>query len=67
MSRLTEPVRLEDAVANRVLGDAKRLIGRVLADMVNNLNPGVVVRDGELALAGESVLVGVQDSLGAGA
>jgi hypothetical protein len=39
MSRLAEPVRLEAAVANRVLGDAKRLIGRVLADMVNNLNP----------------------------
>ncbi|MDQ1750391.1 MAG: hypothetical protein QOE71_1447 [Pseudonocardiales bacterium] len=63
MTRLAELVRLEDAGANRVLGDAGRLIGRVLADMVNNLNPGVVVLGGELALAGEPLLVGVRDSL----
>jgi predicted NBD/HSP70 family sugar kinase len=63
MARLVELVAAGDAGANRVLGDAGRTLGRVLADMVNNLNPEMVVLGGELSLAGEPLLSGVRESI----
>lgn len=63
MARLVDLVATCDAGANRVLGDAGRVIGRVLADMVNNLNPGMVVLGGELSLAGGPLLAGVRESI----
>jgi predicted NBD/HSP70 family sugar kinase len=39
------------------------LIGRVLADMVNNLNPQIVVLGGELSMAGDPLLDGVRESI----
>jgi predicted NBD/HSP70 family sugar kinase len=63
MSRLVELVAAHDAGAHRVVGDAGRTLGRVLADMVNNLNPEMVVLGGELSLAGDPLLAGVRESI----
>jgi predicted NBD/HSP70 family sugar kinase/biotin operon repressor len=63
VARLVELVADGDAGALRVLGDAGRLIGRVLADVVNNLNPELVVLGGELSLVSEPVLAGVRESI----
>jgi predicted NBD/HSP70 family sugar kinase len=60
---LVELVAARDAGALRVLGDAGRLIGRVLADLVNNLNPELIILGGELSLAGKPVLDGVRESI----
>ncbi len=45
-----------DPAATRLVGDAGRLIGRVLADMCNFLAPDVVIIGGELSAAGEVFL-----------
>jgi predicted NBD/HSP70 family sugar kinase len=45
------------------LSDAGRILGRVLADMVNNLNPEIVVLGGELSLTGTPLLIGVRESI----
>ncbi|MHA3703865.1 ROK family protein [Jatrophihabitans sp. YIM 134969] len=52
-----------DPGATRVVRDAGRTVGRVLADMVNSLNPGAVVLGGELAAAGAPLLAGLVESL----
>ena len=49
--------------AARVLTDAGRTIGRVLADLVNCLNPAAVVLGGELGSAGEPLVAGVRESI----
>ncbi|MCU1656063.1 MAG: Sugar kinase of the family, may containing an N-terminal domain [Pseudonocardiales bacterium] len=63
MARVAQLVDADDAGANRVLGDAGRTMGRVLADMVNNLNPEMLVVGGELSLAGAPLLAGVRESI----
>ncbi len=63
VARVTELVAAGDAGAMRVLGDTGRAIGRVLADVVNNLNPELVVLGGELSLAGAPVLDGVREAI----
>jgi predicted NBD/HSP70 family sugar kinase len=63
IARLVDLVAAGDAGANRVLGDAGRVMGRVLADVVNNLNPEIVVLGGELSLAGAPLLAGVRESI----
>ena len=63
---MADVARLCDAAdpgASRVVRDAGRTIGRVLADMVNSLNPGAVVLGGELAAAGAPLLAGLEESL----
>jgi len=52
-----------DHAARRVLQDAGRDIGRVLADLCNHLNPAAVVVGGDLAAAGEPLLSGVRASI----
>lgn len=52
-----------DPGAVRVVGDAGRAIGRVLADLVNILNPEIVVFGGELAAADGPFLAGVRTSI----
>jgi predicted NBD/HSP70 family sugar kinase len=52
-----------DLGTRRVLTDAGRAIGRALADACNLLNPELVVVGGELGLAGDALLDGVQESL----
>jgi predicted NBD/HSP70 family sugar kinase len=61
--RLAELVAAGDAGAYRVLGDTGRTMGRVLADMVNNLNPEMLVVGGELSIAGGPLSDGVRESL----
>jgi predicted NBD/HSP70 family sugar kinase len=60
---LTELVAAGDAGARRVVSDAGRTIGRVLADIVNNLNPEIVVLGGELSMVGDPLLDGVRESI----
>lgn len=52
-----------DVGAARLVRDAGRAVGRVLADMVNVLNPELIVLGGELAAAGEPLREGVAESL----
>jgi predicted NBD/HSP70 family sugar kinase len=52
-----------DLGTRRVLADAGRAIGRVLADACNVLNPELIVFGGELAAAGEPLLEGARDAL----
>jgi predicted NBD/HSP70 family sugar kinase len=49
--------------AARVLTDAGRTIGLVLADLVNCLNPGAIIIGGELSVAGEPLAAGVRESI----
>jgi predicted NBD/HSP70 family sugar kinase len=52
-----------DAAASRVITDAGRTVGRVLADLVNCLNPAALVLGGELSTAGEPFAAGVRESV----
>jgi predicted NBD/HSP70 family sugar kinase len=52
-----------DPGASRVVNDAGRMIGRVLADLVNSLSPQQIVLGGELAAAGAPLLAGVRESV----
>lgn len=57
-------VEAGDPGALRVVADAGRLIGRALADLVNNLNPAQVVLGGQLAAAaGAPLLAGVRETV----
>ena len=49
--------------AARVITDAGRTVGRVLADLVNCLNPAAIVLGGELGTAGTPFVTGVRESL----
>jgi predicted NBD/HSP70 family sugar kinase len=48
-------------VANRMLRDAGRTIGEVLASAVSLLNPSVIVLGGTIAEAGDPLLAGVRE------
>lgn len=52
-----------DPGAQRVIEDAGRAVGRVLAGLVNVLNPEAIVVGGELAEAGESLLGPVRSAI----
>lgn len=52
-----------DVATRRVIVDAGRAVGRVLADVVNVLNPELVVVGGDLGGAGDAVLDGVTESI----
>ena len=47
----------------RVLNDAGRAVGRVLADVCNHLDPGAIVVGGELSAAGDLLLDGVRSAI----
>lgn len=49
--------------AARVLTEAGRTVGRVLADLVNCLNPAALVLGGELGAAGEPFAAGIRESV----
>jgi predicted NBD/HSP70 family sugar kinase len=49
--------------AARVFADAGRTIGRVVADLVNCLNPAAIVLGGELGAAGAPFVCGVRESI----
>jgi predicted NBD/HSP70 family sugar kinase len=52
-----------DPAASRLVGDAGRLVGRVLADMCNFLAPDVVVIGGELSVAGPVFLDPIREMI----
>ena len=52
-----------DAGCRRVIHDAGRALGQVVATLFNVLNPELVVVGGELARAGELLLGGVRESV----
>jgi predicted NBD/HSP70 family sugar kinase len=52
-----------DFGARRVVNDAGRAIGRVLADVANTLNPEAIVVGGELSSAGAPLLDGIRESV----
>ncbi len=52
-----------DPIAERILNEAGRTIGRVLADLCNLLNPSALVIGGELGASGTQVIEGIQSSV----
>jgi predicted NBD/HSP70 family sugar kinase len=50
-------------VAARVVTEAGRTLGRVLADLCNCLNPAVIILGGELGTAGRPLVAGVRESI----
>ena len=62
VERMLELARTGDAGVNRILDDAGRSIGRVLADLSNHLNPAAIVVGGDVGSA-PSLLRGISDSV----
>ena len=58
-----ELVAAGDLGATRVVNDAGRAIGRVLADICNAVNPEAVIVGGELSEAGTPLLDGIRDAI----
>ncbi|RIJ67022.1 ROK family protein [Nakamurella silvestris] len=54
---------LDDAISARMLNEAGRTIGRVLADLCNLINPGAIIIGGELGASGEALIDGVRSSV----
>jgi predicted NBD/HSP70 family sugar kinase len=52
-----------DLGTRRVVNDAGRSLGRVLADLCNHLNPAAIVVGGELGAAGEPLLAGIREAV----
>jgi predicted NBD/HSP70 family sugar kinase len=52
-----------DSAAARVICDAGRTVGRVVADLVTCLNPSVIVVGGELGEAGAPFIDGIRESV----
>src|SRR5215210_530554 len=61
--RMLQLARDGDLGCQRVIADAGRAIGRAVADLLNVLNPELVVVGGELAGAGDLLLEGVRESI----
>jgi predicted NBD/HSP70 family sugar kinase len=57
-------VEAGDPGATRVVGDAGRALGRVLADLCNTLDPEAIIVGGDLGAAGTSMLDGITESIG---
>jgi len=53
-----------DLGAVRVVTDAGRILGRVLADLCNVLNPHQIIVGGDLSAAGAPLLDGINESIG---
>lgn len=62
VQRMLQLAHAGDAGVNRILDDAGRSIGRVLADLSNHLNPGAIVVGGDVGGAA-SLLRGISDSV----
>jgi predicted NBD/HSP70 family sugar kinase/biotin operon repressor len=60
---LLELVAAGDLGAGRVVNDAGRAVGRVLADLCNIVNPEAIVVGGELSEAGGALLSGIREAL----
>jgi predicted NBD/HSP70 family sugar kinase/biotin operon repressor len=60
---LLDLVRSGDLATTRVVNDAGRAIGRVLADLGNALNPEAIIVGGPLSEAGAPLLDGIRESV----
>jgi predicted NBD/HSP70 family sugar kinase len=60
---IVELVGAGDLGAIRVVNDAGRAVGRVLADLCNAFNPEAIVVGGELSEAGEPLLRGIREAV----
>jgi predicted NBD/HSP70 family sugar kinase len=56
-----------DHVATRIVGDAGRMFGRVLADLCNELNPEAIIVQGELSTPDGPFLQGIREGIDRGA
>jgi predicted NBD/HSP70 family sugar kinase len=63
LEELIELSRDGDDATVRVIHDAGRAVGRVLADICNTINPGVVVVGGDLSPAGEPLVFGIREAI----
>ena len=52
-----------DPIAERVVTEAGRTLGRVLAELCNCLNPAAIILGGQLGTAGRPFVAGVRESL----
>ncbi|WP_328529859.1 ROK family transcriptional regulator [Nocardioides sp. NBC_00368] len=62
VERLLELAQEGDIRVNRILDDAGRAVGRVLADLCNHLNPALIVV-GDTMRHSESFVLGIKDSI----
>jgi predicted NBD/HSP70 family sugar kinase/biotin operon repressor len=60
---LIELIDTGDLGATRLVNDAGRAIGRVLADLCNALNPEAIILGGELSRSGTPLLEGIRESV----
>jgi predicted NBD/HSP70 family sugar kinase/biotin operon repressor len=60
---LLELVAAGDVGATRLVNDAGRAVGRVLADLCNAVNPEAIIVGGELSEVGEPLLGGIRESV----
>jgi predicted NBD/HSP70 family sugar kinase len=60
---MLEAARAGDAGCRRVIGDAGRALGQVVAALLNVLNPEMLVVGGELSAAGDLLLDGMRESI----
>jgi predicted NBD/HSP70 family sugar kinase len=56
-----------DPVATRIVSDAGRVFGRVLADLCNELNPEAIIVQGELSTPDGPFLSGIREGIDRGA
>ena len=63
MAGLLELVEAGDVGAQRIVNDAGRAVGRVLADLCNLINPEAIIVGGELSAAGMPLLDGIRLAL----
>ncbi len=53
----------DDPITERILSEAGRMLGSVLADLVNLLNPSALILGGELGSTGAPLIQGAEESL----
>ena len=63
MRDLIDSVAAGDPGACRVVNDAGRAVGRVLASVCNVLNPEAVIVGGDLSVVGEPLFAGVREAI----
>jgi predicted NBD/HSP70 family sugar kinase len=60
---MLEAARAGDPGCRRVIGDAGRALGQVVATLLNVLNPEMLIVGGDLAAAGDLLLDGIRESV----
>ncbi|MEP6813885.1 MAG: ROK family transcriptional regulator [Actinomycetota bacterium] len=63
LAGLIELVRNGDFGTRRIVGEAGRAIGRVLADLCNHLNPEAIIVGGDLSAVGDPLLAGIREAI----